>query len=101
MGMTRMGPLTFQQPVECRDCDGEGKISSEKYFFHNYISYLIGEIIAHKDKCNTCVGNKVIEENKTLEVVILPGCSNGKKIKFRGENDQLVSINKNYFENIF
>jgi hypothetical protein len=24
MGMTRMGPLTFQQPVQCRDCDGEG-----------------------------------------------------------------------------
>jgi hypothetical protein len=25
MGMTRMGPLTFQQPIQCRDCDGEGK----------------------------------------------------------------------------
>jgi DnaJ family protein A protein 2 len=71
MGMTRMGPLTFQQPVQCRECDGEG------------------EIIAHKDKCNMCQGNKIIEENKTLDVVILPGYSNGKKIKFRGENDQL------------
>jgi len=72
MGMTRMGPLTFQQPVQCRDCDGEG------------------EIITHKDKCSACHGNKIIEENKTLDVVILPGCSNGKKIKFRGENDQLI-----------
>jgi len=25
MGMTRMGPLTFQQPVQCRECDGEGR----------------------------------------------------------------------------
>ncbi|UJR38403.1 hypothetical protein I4U23_031072 [Adineta vaga] len=71
MGMTRMGPLTFQQPVQCRDCDGEG------------------EIIAHKDKCHVCHGNKITNENKTLDVVILPGCTNGKKIKFRGENDQL------------
>lgn len=37
-----------------------------------------------------CQGNKIIEENKTLDVVILPGYSNGKKIKFRGENNQLV-----------
>jgi len=74
MGMTRMGPLTFQQPVQCRDCDGDG------------------EIIANKDKCNSCHGHKIISDNKSLEVVILPGCSNGKKIKFRGENDQLPGI---------
>jgi DnaJ-class molecular chaperone len=74
MGMTRMGPLTFQQPVQCRECDGEG------------------EIIAHKDKCNMCHGNKISEERKNLDVVILPGYSNGKKIKFRGENDQLPGI---------
>ncbi|CAF1286441.1 unnamed protein product [Adineta ricciae] len=74
MGMTRMGPLTFQQPVQCRECDGEG------------------EVIAHKDKCSMCQGNKIAEENKVLDVVILPGCSNGKKIKFRGENDQLPGI---------
>ncbi len=42
-----------------------------------------------------CQGNKIIEENKTLDVVILPGYSNGKKIKFRGENDQLVRRNSN------
>jgi DnaJ family protein A protein 2 len=53
---------------------------------------MIGEIIASKDKCNMCTGNKIIEENKTLDVVILPGCSNGKKMKFRGENDQLVRL---------
>ena len=31
MGMTRMGPITFQQPVQCRDCDGEG---NENLHFH-------------------------------------------------------------------
>lgn len=50
----------------------------------------IGEIIAHKDKCPKCQGNKIIDEQKNLEVVILPGYSTGKKIKFREENDQLV-----------
>jgi len=54
--------------------------------------FFLGEIIANKDKCNSCHGHKIISDNKSLEVVILPGCSNGKKIKFRGENDQLVSI---------
>jgi DnaJ-class molecular chaperone len=37
MGMTRMGPLTFQQPVQCRECDGEGKFEykrkKKKLFF--------------------------------------------------------------------
>ena len=63
------------------------------FVFNLYLN-LIGEIIAHKDKCSACHGNKIIEENKTLDVVILPGCSNGKKIKFRGENDQLVRRRK-------
>lgn len=33
MGMTRMGPLTFQQPVQCRDCDGEGNFKLEDNYF--------------------------------------------------------------------
>ncbi|CAF0889577.1 unnamed protein product [Rotaria sordida] len=74
MGISRMGPLTFQQPIQCRECDGEG------------------QIIAHKDKCHLCHGNQIVEEKKCLDVVILPGYSNGKKIKFRGENDQLPGI---------
>ena len=63
------------------------------------IRYSLGEMIAHKDKCAQCHGNKISEETKILEVVILPGCSNGKKIKFRGENDQLVS--QAYFTLLF
>ena len=37
MGMTRMGPITFQQPVQCRDCDGEGNEKEEihpRQFLH-------------------------------------------------------------------
>ncbi|CAF2946274.1 unnamed protein product [Rotaria sp. Silwood2] len=74
MGISRMGPLTFQQPIQCRECDGEG------------------EIIAHKDKCHLCHGDQIVEEEKNLDVVILPGYSNGKKIKFRAENNQLSGI---------
>jgi DnaJ-class molecular chaperone len=37
-----------------------------------------------------CHGDKISEEKKSLDVVILPGYSTGKKLKFRGENDQLV-----------
>jgi molecular chaperone DnaJ/DnaJ family protein A protein 2 len=60
------------------------------FLFFLLIIDFLGEIIAHKDKCHVCQGNKIVEENKILDVVILPGYSNGKKIKFRGENDQLV-----------
>lgn len=53
----------------------------------------LGEVIAQKDKCLRCHGHKIVEETKSLDVVILPGCSNGKKIKFSGESDQIVSFN--------
>ncbi len=39
-----------------------------------------------------CQGSQIIEEKKSLDVVILPGYPNGKKIKFSGENNQLVRI---------
>jgi DnaJ-class molecular chaperone len=71
------------------------KVDKKKYeVWINYVFFSIGEIIAQKDKCNLCQGDKIIEEKKTLDVVILPGYSHGKKIKFRGENNQLVRIIK-------
>ena len=98
MGITRMGPLTFQQPVQCHECEGEGnlyknelkKTSTKFYLLSMFLWLLIGEVVAHKDKCPRCHGNQIVEEKKSLDVVILPGYIDGKKIKFREENDQLV-----------
>jgi len=74
MGMTRLGPLMIQQPVQCRECQGEG------------------EIRPARDMCTKCHGKKVVEEQKTLDVVILPGFTHGKKIKFKSEYDQMPDM---------
>ncbi len=70
------------------------KVNSKKKKDLFPINFLLGEVIAHKDKCSMCQGSQIIEEKKSLDVVILPGYTNGKKIKFSGENDQLVRIKK-------
>lgn len=30
MGISRMGPIAFQQPVQCSECEGEGKYRQNK-----------------------------------------------------------------------
>jgi DnaJ-class molecular chaperone len=90
-----MGPLTLQQPVQCRDCHGEGnrvcRRRQHQLLEHRVLlSFRLGEVVAQRDKCSRCLGSKITDESRSLDVVILPGCPNGKKIKFRGENDQLV-----------
>ena len=47
-------------------------------------------MIAEKDKCKECLGKKVTQETKILEVHVDKGMSNGQKIPFRGEGDQMV-----------
>ena len=49
-------------------------------------------MIAEKDKCKECVGKKVTQETKILEVHVDKGMANGQKLPFRGEGDQMVSI---------
>ena len=51
-------------------------------------------MIAEKDKCKECLGKKVTQETKILEVHVDKGMSNGQKIPFRGEGDQMVIVTK-------
>ena len=51
-------------------------------------------MIAEKDKCKECLGKKVTQETKILEVHVDKGMSNGQKIPFRGEGDQMVIVIK-------
>ena len=53
-------------------------------------------MIAEKDKCKECLGKKVTQENKILEVHVDKGMTNGQKIPFRGEGDQMVILSKLY-----
>lgn len=71
----QLGPGCVQQiQAHCDDCGGEG------------------EIMAAKDRCKVCKGEKIKKEKKTLEVHINKGMKNGEKVIFRGESDEAPGI---------
>jgi DnaJ family protein A protein 2 len=45
-------------------------------------------MIAEKDKCKKCKGEKTVKEKKTLEVFVSKGMKNGERIAFSGEADE-------------
>jgi len=69
--LRQLGPGMVQQLQSvCPECKGEG------------------ETINEKDKCKECLGKKVTQETKVLEVHVDKGMMNGQKIPYRGEGDQ-------------
>lgn len=71
----QLGPGCVQQiQAHCDDCGGEG------------------EIMAAKDRCKECKGEKIKKEKKTLEVHINKGMKNGEKVVFRGESDEAPGL---------
>lgn len=71
----QLGPGMMQQMQSvCKDCGGEG------------------EVCRDEDKCKTCVGKKVTNESKILEVHVDKGMRHGEKIVFRGEGDQVPGV---------
>lgn len=71
----QLGPGCVQQiQAHCDDCGGEG------------------EVMAAKDRCKECKGEKIKKEKKTLEVHINKGMKNGEKVIFRGESDEAPGI---------
>jgi DnaJ family protein A protein 2 len=70
----QMGNVIQRFQTVCPDCNGEG------------------QIINPKDRCKKCLGKKVAEEQKILEVHIDKGMRHGQKITFQGEGDQGPNI---------
>ncbi len=79
----RMGPFIQQTRTHCSLCNGSGNM------------------IDDKNRCKTCFGNKVFQEEKILDVNIAPGSQNGETIKFIGEANQIVSLEKESFRIIY
>ena len=72
ISLRQIGPGMVQQvQSSCSSCKGAGKSINEK------------------DKCKSCKGTKVFKDRKVLEVNIEKGMSNGQKIKFSGEADEV------------
>jgi len=71
MVIRQIGPgMTQQAQVACPECKGAGSV------------------IADKDKCPSCHGDKTVKEKKTLEVHINKGMRHGEKLVFKGEADE-------------
>jgi DnaJ family protein A protein 2 len=72
IAIRQIGPGMVQQmQTACNACSGAGKVMKEE------------------DKCKTCKGKKTYKDRKILEVAIEKGMSNGQKIRFSGEADEI------------
>lgn len=56
-------------------------------------------MVEELDHCEKCHGCKVLHEEKIIDVAISPGSKTGNRIKFKGEGDQIVSV-ENLFPNM-
>jgi DnaJ family protein A protein 2 len=70
--IVQLGPgFISSQRAPCPDCGGEG-MSYDK-----------------KDQCKACKGQKIVEEEKTIEVPIEQGCPNDHHVQFTGEGNEI------------
>ena len=84
----------------CRDCKGHGVKLVIRQLGPGMIQQMqtacgtcrgTGNVMAEKDKCKKCNGDKTTKEKKTLEVFITKGMRHSEKIVFNGEADEAVS----------
>ena len=84
----------------CRECKGHGVKLVIRQLGPGMIQQMqaacgackgTGNVMAEKDKCKKCGGEKVTKEKKTLEVFITKGMRHSEKIVFNGEADEAVS----------
>jgi DnaJ-class molecular chaperone len=48
--------------------------------------------MSERDKCKTCKGDKVVDNEKILEVPVEQGTMDGKRCVFSGEGDEYPEI---------
>jgi len=81
----------------CRDCKGQGVKIIIRQLGPSMIQQMqtacntcrgTGQVIAEKDKCNACNGQKTVKEKKTLEVFVSKGMKHGQRVTFSNEADE-------------
>jgi DnaJ family protein A protein 2 len=92
------GSKTPKAAQKCASCNGNGIKVHLKHMGFGFIQQVQaacedcggdGEFISPEDQCEGCSGEKVLEEEKTLDVYIDKGMEHGQKIPFSGEADHL------------
>lgn len=72
--VTRMGPIIQQITSPCNTCRGKGKS------------------VKDEDKCEQCNGRGFNNKDKSIQIPLKPGLSNGNKICLSGKGHQLKNI---------
>lgn len=108
----KMMNIPHQKKKVCEDCDGKGGKNAKKCTKckgHGVIEKIVqlgpgflsssrapcpdcrgeGMSYAKEDKCKKCNGNCILDEKKTLEVVVEPGIPDGHLVQFHGDGDEM------------
>jgi DnaJ family protein A protein 2 len=82
----------------CSDCQGRGVRISIRQIGPGMVQQMqsacnscagAGKVMREEDKCKACRGKKTFKDRKILEVAVEKGMSNGQKIRFSGEADEI------------
>lgn len=82
----------------CSDCQGRGVRISIRQIGPGMVQQMqsacnscagVGKVMREEDKCKTCRGKKTFKDRKILEVAVEKGMTNGQKIRFSGEADEI------------
>ncbi|EAT12703.1 molecular chaperone DnaJ [Bermanella marisrubri] len=83
------GAKAGSKPTVCGTCNGQGQVRMQQGFFavQQTCPTCQGQGTIIKDPCDSCHGQGVKEETKTLNVKIPPGVDNGDRIRLNGEGE--------------
>ena len=76
-------------PVTCTTCNGMGQVRMQQGFFsvQQTCPNCRGKGKMISDPCNSCHGQGLVEETKTLSVKVPPGVDTGDRIRLSGEGE--------------
>jgi len=91
--------LCLKCKVTCNDCQGKGQVTN--LIRNGFMTQIIaqacgrcggaGSTIQGKEDCVDCKGRSLYNEEKRIEIDIVPGTHNGKQIKLDGMGEQKQS----------
>jgi DnaJ family protein A protein 2 len=96
------GAKNNSSATTCKGCQGQGFLRQVHHVGH-MIQHTsrpcsncngTGTFVPISDRCKECNGNKIIKEDKFLEVSIAPGVPDGEQIVFHNESHQHPDIHE-------
>ena len=91
------GTADGKPPKECEKCGGQGRVIIQRQQGNSIYQTIAqcpdchgtGEIVDEANKCKTCNGEKLVEEQKDVELHIERGAEEGDKMVFNGCSDEV------------